>query len=243
MASFNLGRFLKNPIKGLENAGRSLGKIGRQAAPIVGLIPGVGTVAGAAIGGLGSVLEGRKLSDSLKSGAIGGLSGLAGSKLRALLAAGKASGVGGALPNPDLSAVPGAVDSIGRKTAGELAKAGLGGFVDTAGSAGGGGLLGTIAQAAAKGLIPRNKDGSIDWGGLLGNAAKVGLPALGAYQSSKDKGKADEYRAKAIAAAEGAYNEAAPLRQMGLAGLTDPRMADVSSIFAAPRPQFRRLPA
>src|SRR5690348_1896864 len=81
MASFNLGRFLKHPLKGLENAGRSIGKVARQAAPVVGLIPGVGAPLGAAIGGLGSVAEGRKFSDSLKSAATGGLSGFANTKL------------------------------------------------------------------------------------------------------------------------------------------------------------------
>lgn len=227
--------------------GIHLGNIGAPVGALLGsVIPGVGTSIGAGLGqGLGALGSHKNLKTAILQGAVAGggtkLAGMAAGKLKGLLDAGKASGVpfpGSGMPMPDLSAVPGAVDSIGSKTAAELAKLGL--------SAGGGGasssVIGSIAQAAAKGLIPRNKDGSIDWGGLLGKAAGVALPVAGAIQSSKQNAQADKYRQKAIDAVESAYKEAAPLRSMGLAGLTDPRMADVSSIFNQPRPQFRRLP-
>lgn len=79
-------------------------------------------------------------------------------------------------------------------------------------------------------------------GGIgLGDIAKYALPALGAFQASKAAGKADEYRKKGLAGVEAEYAAAKPLRDMGLAGMIDPRMTDVSSLFNQPRPQYRRI--
>lgn len=64
-----------------------VGDVAKKAAPFAGLIPGVGTLAGAGLGALGSAGSdfghSRKfdLGGALKSGALGGLSGFAGSKL------------------------------------------------------------------------------------------------------------------------------------------------------------------
>jgi hypoxanthine phosphoribosyltransferase len=174
MASFNLGRFLKNPIKGLENAGRTVGKIGRQAAPVVGLIPGVGAPLGAAIGGIGSVMEGRKFKDSLKSAAMGGLSGFANSKLLggkgvlgvkdALSSA--ASKVGGAIAHP--GSIPGAIGSAAGGLVSGAANNGFG-LKDLLG-------LGLAGYGAYSGVTQSNRDqGQIDalTGKQLGIADEV----------------------------------------------------------------------
>lgn len=81
MASFNIGRFIKNPKKGLENAFRSVGKVNKDIAPYVGMIPGVGPALGAATGAWGSLLSGGNMKSHLKSGVAGGLSGLANTQL------------------------------------------------------------------------------------------------------------------------------------------------------------------
>lgn len=215
-------------IKSIRKIGQKAGGLLRKAAPFLGFIPGVGAVAGGALGALGSIAEGhRGWSGTLGSAAMGGLSGLGGSKLRALLKKGSASAVGGAVAKnaPKVIGIgPGGVpmiDQTGQMGSSILDKLGpLGGF--------------------AKGLLPKDADGSVNWGSVLGNAAKYGLPALGAVQASRTQGKADAYRDKAIKLAEAEYAAKAPLRTMGMAGLTDPRLASVNELFNQPRPTFRR---
>lgn len=88
MLSVGLGKLGKgakklatNPVKWAENAGRSVGKAASDAAPLVGLIPGVGTLYGASIGALGSVAAGNNARTSLSKGIQGGLSGYANTHL------------------------------------------------------------------------------------------------------------------------------------------------------------------
>ncbi len=57
------------------------GGIAKKLAPFVSLIPGAGTLAGAALGGLGSLAHGDKFGSILKSGLMGAAGGFAGSKL------------------------------------------------------------------------------------------------------------------------------------------------------------------
>lgn len=198
-------------IKELRKIGQKGGSLLRKAAPVVGLIPGVGTIAGAGLGALGSIAEGhRGLGGTLTSAGIGGLSGFGGSKLREMLANRTASKVAGGLAGR----VPG--DGLGAVNTGKLGA--LSGAI---------GSLGGLAGFAA------------DHAGGIASLAKYALPAVGAYQASKSAGKADDYRKKAIALTEQQWADQAPLRTMGMAGLTDPRLADVSSIYNAPRPQFR----
>ncbi|MFG1691137.1 hypothetical protein ACGF5M_03090 [Gemmatimonadota bacterium] len=62
-----VGKWFKKQIK-------SIGKVAKKAAPIVGLIPGVGTVAAAGLGGLGGALSGEGWRGALQ-GAAGGAAG------------------------------------------------------------------------------------------------------------------------------------------------------------------------
>lgn len=211
-------------LKKLENAGRSVGKAVRQASPFVSFIPGVGPIAAGALGSLGSLAEGRNLRSTLKAGAIGAASGFGIDKLQAtgklgsVLSGGMGRGgipkfPGSGMPQPDLSAL----DSLmGNKPSG-------GRFA---------GILGGLGK-----FLPKNANGGID----IGMLGKLGLGGLGAYQASKSAGKADEYRKKGLASVEAEYAAAAPLRQMGMAGMMSGRPADVSSIFNQPRPNYRRI--
>lgn len=75
-----------------------VGDIAKTAAPVAGLIPGVGTLAAAGLGGVGSVASdvghGRKVSlgNALKSGASGALGGIAGKSIGGLGGLGKIAG-------------------------------------------------------------------------------------------------------------------------------------------------------
>ena len=62
----------------IGHAVHQVGGLAEKAAPFVGMIPGVGTLAGSAIGGLGALAHGDGLSGALKYGAEGGLSGFGG---------------------------------------------------------------------------------------------------------------------------------------------------------------------
>lgn len=105
----------------LKKIGKAIGGVMKKAAPVVGLIPGVGTLAGAAIGAGGSVLSGNNLKSHLKHGAIGGISGAAGGLLK---------GSGGA--SSILSKIPGG-GSLG-KGIGGLMSGSLGGGIKAVGT-------------------------------------------------------------------------------------------------------------
>ena len=85
--------FLKKIVKGV-------GKVAKKAAPIVVLIPGVGTIPAALLGGVGGLAAGEGLKGALTGAAGGAAGGLAGGALRKL-GAGKALGglFGGGAPN------------------------------------------------------------------------------------------------------------------------------------------------
>jgi hypothetical protein len=63
--------FLKKALKGV-------GKLAQKAAPVIGLVPGVGTLAAAGIGGAGGLLSGGGFEGMLKGAAGGAAGGLLG---------------------------------------------------------------------------------------------------------------------------------------------------------------------
>ena len=71
-------------FSGLGNALGSVGRFARRAAPLVGLIPGVGTLAAAGIGAAGGLLGGEGLGGAARGALGGALGGLAGGGLSAL---------------------------------------------------------------------------------------------------------------------------------------------------------------
>ncbi len=62
---------IKKGIKGI-------GRLAQKAAPFVGMIPGVGTLAAAGIGGIGGALSGGGFKGALKGAALGAAGGLIG---------------------------------------------------------------------------------------------------------------------------------------------------------------------
>ena len=81
--------WLKKGLKGV-------GKLAVKAAPYVGMLPGVGTVGAAALGGLGGLMSGTSIGRGAAGGALGGLAGGALGKFGGLIGAGAgALGLGG----------------------------------------------------------------------------------------------------------------------------------------------------
>jgi len=78
---------------------KTLGKVAKFAAPIVGMIPGVGTIPAAALGGLGGLASGGGLKGMLAGAAGGAAGGLAGGALGKI---GGLSKVGGFLKSAGL---------------------------------------------------------------------------------------------------------------------------------------------
>ena len=66
----------------IGHAVHQVGGLAEKAAPFVGMIPGVGTLAGGAIGSLGALAHGDGLGGALKYGAEGALSGVGGGAMR-----------------------------------------------------------------------------------------------------------------------------------------------------------------
>lgn len=173
----------------LSSGLKKVGHVAEKAAPFVGLIPGVGTLAGGAIGGLGALAAGDGLKGALKYGAEGALSGYGGSKL---LGGKGILGIGGGL----------------KKIGGAI---GLGGAPAEAGASSGGGLSG-IAGLIGSGV---SKLGGID--GLLG-AGGLGYGAYQQKQAGDMRDKAlklitDDYATRAPlrqAGLSGMLNETPP---------------------------------
>lgn len=193
---------------------KKVGGLAEKAAPVVGLIPGVGTLAGGAIGGLGALAHGDGLRGALKYGAMGAASGLAGSKL---------------LGGKGILGVPGALKKvIGSGGHPEVVGLGPGGVPminQTAGKSGLGGL-GGIAGLLGSGF---KKIGGVD--GLLG----AGALGYGAYQQKQ----AGDYRNKALKMIEQDYASREPLRKMGLAGMLNETPPDLSGVFQSQNPLRR----
>lgn len=164
-----------------------------KAAPIVGLIPGVGTLAGGAIGGLGALAAGDGLSGALKYGLEGAASGLGGGLLKGSGALGSVASLGAD------SAVPDAAMSV-------AGPAIVGGPSEAA--AGGGGFLGSLEGLAGNA-------GRF----LTGNGGKNAIGAASALSSYLNQQKANNYAKEALGNVEDAYNQKAPLRAQGLATL------------------------
>ncbi len=219
---------------------KKVGGVAKKVAPFAGLIPGVGTLAGAAIGGLGSLASGDNIGEALKNGAIGGLSGYGGSKL---LGGKGILGIGGALKKvggrtPDIIGADQRGNG-GGTIGGSGPLSGLP-MPDIGKAPGGGGLGGVLGGIG--GLL----GGSGGVGGFLGGALKkvggidnvLGAGALGygAYQQKQ----AGDMREKALKLITDDYATRAPLRTQGLSGMLNEQRPDLSSVFASQNP-FRRV--
>lgn len=168
--------------KAIKKGVHDVGGLAEKAAPFVGMIPGIGTLAGGAIGGLGALAHGDGLGGALKYGAAGAASGFGGSKLLGL-----ASKAGGALTAPGspgsgvLSTIAGgakgAIDAAGSHgiSIGDILKGGL-----TAA----GGISGLVSAHKAGTAMDRaygSQAGIADSlntrGGAMADAASKGLLA------------------------------------------------------------------
>lgn len=91
------------------------------------------------------------------------------------------------------------------------------------------GLGGDIWGAISK-VLPKNADGSVDWGGALKdvgswvkNNKDTILQGLSAYNNYERSQKSDAYAQKALEGAEKSYAAKQPLRDAGMAGLLNPQ--------------------
>lgn len=194
----SIGGAIKHGVQGL-------GHLAEKAAPIVGLIPGVGTLAGAAIGGLGGLAAGDGLGGALKYGLQGAASGFGGGLLDN---AGGISGIASHIPGAQSlesilgSVGGGAAGSVGNTSLGlGAAGTGVGGVADAAAGSSGGGFGGLIGQAGHF---------------LTGNGGKNALGVAQGISSVLDQQKANNYAKDALGTVEGSYAQRAPLRAQGV---------------------------
>ena len=231
MASFNIGRFIRHPLKGLENAGRSLGKIERQAAPFVGLIPGVGPGIGALVGAHGSLLEGRNRRGHLGAAATGALSGLGNAKL---LGGKGALGIKGALSSGlKKVGVGGAAGSLPSRGPGVIDPATGEVFYPGASGESNGGFLDGLKKIGGGLLRSGGGGGWRDWIDPL----LAGGSVIAGANASRNAGK---LRNEALGLVKGQWAEGAPLRSAGRAGMLNTTRPDLSSTFLDPQNPFMR---
>ncbi len=243
MASFNLKRFIRNPKKGLENAFRSVGKVNKDIAPYVGMIPGVGPALGAATGAWGSVLSGGNMKSHLKSGIQGGMSGYANQQ-----AGGQ--GYRRLLPGGGNIRVPKELD-MGKIFPG---LPGMPSPNPTFPSSGGGGFdWANVAQTLTGGNRGGGGSGGFDWGKLLGgagsflknNAVDIGIGGLAGYQAlnaAKASKRAGQLQDRAISGAEKRWGDNEALRTEGRRRLLNPTRPDLSSVYNDPTNPFAQRP-
>lgn len=214
----------------LKKVGKGIGKVTSVASPLL-MATGVGAPLALGLGAAGGFASGHNLGEVLKGAAKNFALGSAGKAVAGLAGLSKAA-----------AAKAGGVSAVGSQP--RMIGVGPGGtpLFDQTGELSGGGGGGNGVVDALKGILGGNKaGGGTDWGSILGNLGKVGVTAAGAYSSAKQQGKADDLRDKALKMVESEYAEAAPLRKLGMAGLTDPRVRDLSSVFATQPAQYRRL--
>jgi hypothetical protein len=217
---------------GSFSLGKTLGGVLKVAAPIAGaLIPGVGMLGAAAIGGLGNaggqLLQGGKfnLGQSLLSGALGaGGNALLGNGL----GAGSSGWLGAA--KPAAQAIGGAAQGLG--PAGVMAPGGgTIGSVATPGISSGSGVFGQLGGflGGADGKLGLND--ILTYGGMIG----------GGISAANAQDQANELRKAALQGAQQEWQTRAPLRnaaQQGLLGLGSLERPDFSQIFADPGNPF-----
>lgn len=188
---------------------KGLGHLAEKAAPYVGLIPGVGTVAGGLIGAAGGLAAGDGLSGAVKYGLTGAAGGYGGAALRSLGTGAKIAAVGGSLLHGGgvPSAPASSTDNFGLPTDDELYG------TDTSPDSGGGGLGGYLKSAL---------------GGI--NPINAGLGTLGVVNAGQLGAKANKYANQAYGDAAGSYAERAGLRRAGINGMLHPEIPDTSGL-------------
>lgn len=236
----------------LSSGLKKVGGVAEKVAPYVGLIPGVGTIAGGAIGGLGALAHGDGLKGALKYGAAGAISGYGnaaklggmgakaifqgglkkvGSNLGTLAMGGKLGGNG--IPNPDVSGALNTANGIADKYGSQ----GGGGFLDGLKKVGGGivGMGSGVGMGGSHGGFLDSILGGIKGIGVDG--ALAGAAGLAGANASRN---ASNYRNKALGLVQGQWDDKAPLRKVGLAGMLNEQRPDLSSVYADPQNPFAR---
>ncbi len=189
---------------------RGIGKIARKAAPFVGLIPGVGTLAAAGLGAAGGLLGGEGFRGALRGAAGGALGGLAG----------RIPGVG--------NLISGAGSAIGGAFSGEnplarFDRSGQGGGGGGGGDDGGGGFGGAI-----RGI-----------GGFLGRNAPTILGGVSALSNARDDTRTRGFEDEQADFARQSMERRRAMEQQIMSGLGQaPPSFDFSSTFADPSNPF-----
>lgn len=191
---------------------KQVGGLVSKAAPLAGLIPGVGSIAGGVIGAAGEGLQGHGIKGMLKGGAIGATAGMAG-KAAAGLGLGKRILGGGA---PSSSGGYNVNDPSQNIFAGEDPNAG-------------GGWMGN-AIGIGKRILGTNKQGGFDGSNLLG-LAEGGLAGASAINSANASRRAGQYQTAALDQAKNRWAQGAPLREMGMRRMLNTTPPDLTSTY------------
>ena len=212
----------------------SVGNLLKNVAPIAGLIPGIGPLlAGGIAAGGQALIPGANLGDSIKSGiqggglgaGVGALGGATG--LTSALGLGKAAlpsvsavNMGKMAADGTLANVADAGSTLGTQGVSDLASA-----LPGVGAVSGSGVLNAGKQLAGAGGGSSNGGGSADSGGITGllNSLGTTIPAIaGGINAANLQGQSQQYAQDALKTQTGLFDQTAPLRTAGIAGMLNP---------------------
>lgn len=243
----------------------SVGNLLKNIAPVAGLIPGIGPLIAGGVSALGqSIIPGASLGQDLTSGlqggamgagvgALGSATGLT-SGVQGMLGGGSSSaasapiGLSGMSP-ADLASVGDATSGAAANTAGADFTGGLTGnaLASTANAGGGASLPGASTVQGLLGKLGGGGSSPSNGGGVLGFlTGNNGLNALGVAQGVNAAAlgqKSSDYADQAANLATSRWNQQAPLRTAGVAGMLAPQSPFTpppipgGNPFAMPQPQ------
>lgn len=234
-------KLVTDPGKWAENAGRSVGGAVKAAAPVLNFVPGVGPLAAAGLGALGSVAAGGNMQDHLKTGAIAGGAGLAGKALGAATHIPGVSNVLGAAKSiPGVSTIASgigkvkdAADAIGSSGLGQAARVLNGGRAITPGNLLEGGVKNVGNAVGGVGNAIQGATGGSGGGGIGGiNPLILALAGLQAANAASLGKQSNDYAKNAYGTINDSYASRAGLRDQAIKDLTTPETHDLSGLAA-----------
>lgn len=204
--------------KAAQKLKENVGKVAKTVAPLATIIPGVGPLAAAGIGALGTALDTSKGSVGLGNIALSGAKGYVGAKAL--------DGITGKLGSAvKVGSIADLLKGGGKDGQGNLGAIGdLAGGLLTGGGTDGKGTAGYLGDLLGKATA---SGGGVGGSSLLDTLLGAGGIAAATEDSMRRRGMEDEAR-KAIT---GSFAARAPLRERGMAMALNPGKPDLGGVF------------
>lgn len=258
----SIGKALGGAVRGARKGISAIGNVASKAAPLAGMVPGLGTVAGGLLGLGGGLVSGQGIGGSLKRGLVGAAGAGLGSALsggaglpgiaKRIGGALRLGGGGGQTPfgsgtdagNVDASNVGGMQSGFGNLTSDQVLAMRRAGIVPgqgggQSGGGGGGGILGGIGR-----FLTQGGGGGQGGGGMspLGMLLTGGAGAASMIGAGKEREKEADFQNQMLDLqrnrmdmANQEFQRGAPAREAAQSRLISAVNRQPSGIFATSR--------